>query len=253
MDIYLSGISGIKKQLLSNELKAEDIFALESFYSMQDWEKSFVGKFGKFMLDSGAFTFMQKAKKIVWDEYIEQYAEFINKYDVKLFFELDIDGLIGLDNVEKLRSKLERLTNKQPIPVWHINRGKDYFIDMCKNYPYVALGGIAGAGDVATRKKAMKYFPWFINTAHKYNAKIHGLGFTQTNKLDVYNFDSVDSTTWTNAGRFGEIHRFNGKFIERITSIEKGQKIRNLKNPSTAAIHNFKEWLKFQDYARKNL
>lgn len=252
MDVYLSGISGIKKQLLSNEFKAENIYALESFYSMQDWEKSFVGKFGKFMLDSGAFTFMQKAKNIDWNEYIEKYAEFINKYDVKLFFELDIDGLIGLDNVEKLRLKLERLTNKQPIPVWHINRGKDYFIDMCKNYPYVALGGIVGAGNVATRKKAMKYFPWFINTAHKYNAKIHGLGFTQTNKLDIYRFDSVDSTTWTIAGRFGEINRFNGKFIERITGREKNKKI-HLKNPSIAAIHNFKEWLKFQDYARKKL
>lgn len=43
-----------------------------------------------------------------WDAYVSGYADFINRFDVKLFFELDIDNVVGLAEVERLRHKLEK-------------------------------------------------------------------------------------------------------------------------------------------------
>ena len=57
----------------------------------------------------------KNTNNVDWDEYIESYAEFINNHNIKLFMELDIDSVVGIKEVERLRNKLERLTNKQCI------------------------------------------------------------------------------------------------------------------------------------------
>ena len=41
---------------------------------------------------------------------------------------------------------------------------KEYFVEMCKNYPYVAIGGIV-TKEIPINKYE-KLFPWFVNTAH---------------------------------------------------------------------------------------
>lgn len=113
------------------------------------------------MLDSGAFSYIngKNTNNVNWDEYIESYAEFINNHNIKLFMELDIDSVVGIKEVERLRNKLERLTNKQCIPVWHKSRGKDYWLKMIKEYDYVAIGGIVTK---EIKPSEYKYFHWFI-------------------------------------------------------------------------------------------
>ena len=85
----------------------------------------------------------KNANSVDWEEYIERYAGFIKATGVEHFIELDIDCVMGYERVKELRNKLITLTNKQPIPVWHKSRGKDEFLKMCDEFPYVALGGIA--------------------------------------------------------------------------------------------------------------
>ena len=86
-----------------------------------------------FLLDSGAFTFMnQKSKKINFEQYIEQYIEFINKYDIKYFFELDVDVIFGHEKVKEIRKYIEQKTNKKTIPVWHKSRGIEEYIKFSK-------------------------------------------------------------------------------------------------------------------------
>jgi hypothetical protein len=186
--------------------------------------------------------------KIDWDEYIEQYADLINRWDVKLFFELDIDVVVGLAEVERLRKKLETLTNKQCIPVWHRNRGKDYFLRMCEEYKYVSIGGIVT--QEIPRKIYEQAFPWFINIAHQNGCKIHGLGYTNISGLHKYHFDSVDSTAWLYGNRGGYLYKFKPDTgtLEQIQSKDKGR----LK-PRISALHNFIEWIKFSKYADKKL
>lgn len=131
MKLYLAGEHPV--QLGSHSLQGVPQI-LESFYYCRTnkWIPKLLPYISEFLLDSGAFSFLSNsAKEVDWDEYVEDYARFINKYNINLFFEVDIDPLVGLKEVERLRAKLEALTGKKPIPVWHKSRGKDYFIKMC--------------------------------------------------------------------------------------------------------------------------
>ena len=233
------------------DVKLSEMSILESFYYLRKNEKfmTLVKHFGSFLLDSGAFTFMSGSHKggINWDEYVEEYAAFINRWNVHLFFELDIDSVVGLTEVERIREKLEALTGKKPIPVWHRNRGKEYFIKMCENYPYVALGGIVTKE--IDRKKYETAFPWFIKTAHDHKCKIHGLGYTTVANLKKYHFDSVDSTAWLYGNRGGYLYKFNPRtgLLEQL-----GKEGCRLKSRE-GAVNNFNEWVKFGKYAEIHL
>ena len=120
MKIYLAGTQGNKGGLVKDKI---GLYLLESFIYLNDKTIQFY-KDHHFLLDSGAFTYMNKKTdhKVDWDEYITNYASFIDKHDIEHFFELDIDSIVGIKEVERLRYKLEKLTNKQCIPVWHNSR-----------------------------------------------------------------------------------------------------------------------------------
>jgi len=246
-EIYLAGNVFYKGEIKGVKFSREDFYSrlniLESFYYIKDWQIELIPKFKNFMLDSGAFSFMTtfKNKKIDWDEYVVKYAEFIKKYDVKYFFELDIDSLVGIKEVERLRNLIEKITNKQVIPVWHKSRGKDYFLSMCKDYKYISIGGLVTK--TTMQKEDYKYINWFCAEAHKNDCKIHGLGFTKTN-LDEYHFDSVDSTAWTFGNRGKFLYRFNGKRMSKIDMNFKSNRI----DAKKVAIHNFNEWVKYSEY-----
>lgn len=273
MDIYLAGgISGnlfpIWKQIANGGGYNEPILGrgasdekwqtcsrggqliLESYFYCRknDVIPKLLPRLGGFLLDSGAFTFIQGNGSVDWDRYTEEYAEWINTYHIDLFFELDIDSIVGLQKVERLRAKLELLTGKQPIPVWHKNRGKDYFLGMVKDYPYIALGGIAIKE--IPRNIFEKSFPWFINKAHEAGAKIHGLGYTSIEGIHKYHFDSVDSTAWLYGNRGGYLYKFNPSTGD-MGKIEApaGHRLKS----QDAARWNFNEWVKFQEYAKKHL
>lgn len=267
MDIYLAGSETRAQQLERCENECLSIkqgqsrgvrsgfdgglFArsniLQSFYYCNDFtEQVIIPQAKRFMLDSGAFTFFSAGGSVDWGEYIHKYAHFITKNNVKLFFELDIDALIGYEKVLYYRAKLEDMTGKPCIPVWHKSRGKDEYIKMCEQYDYVALGGIVSK---EITQKEYKFFPHFIKIAHEHGAKIHGLGFTNLKGLTKYHFDSVDSTSWVSGNRFGSVYQFTGKTMIKHDKKE-GQRLADSKS---VALHNFMEWAKFADYAEKYL
>lgn len=246
MNVYLAAVSTMEQYFRNGELRAEGVSVLASFYGISDFEKEYAKKFKSIIIDSGAFTFMRGTARANWDKYVEEYASFINKYDIELFFELDIDSIVGLKEVERLRKKLETLTKKKPIPVWHVSRGKEYFIKMCKEYPYVALGGIVT--QEVPRATYEKAFPWFIKTAHDHGTKIHGLGYTSVEGLNKYHFDSCDSTTWLVGAKYGNVC-----YITHETSKQVHRPNTRVKDSRELAKINFKEWIKFQEYAEKYL
>lgn len=244
MKIFLAGQAPWKKDGLYDEvLSKENPYILESFYYADEWTERHIPFFKDFLLDSGAFTFFSaRTKNTNWEEYVDKYADFINRNKIEKFFELDIDKLIGFDNVLKLRKRLELKTGRQCIPVWHKFRGKENYLRMCDEYPYVAIGGI-----VSNEIKISEYpfFTFMINEAHKRGAKIHGLGFTNLEGLKKYHFDSVDSTAWTTGNRFGSIYQFNGQTMIKHNKKEK----QRLASSQKVALNNFVEWVKFQRYA----
>ena len=242
MRVFLAGTSSREKLFE----KSTPLFVLESFLYFKPWQRKFISSSKMFMLDSGAFTFMQRKRAPDFNKFVDSYANFINSNDISYFFELDVDSIIGYCGVRKLRSTLEKNTGKQCIPVWHKSRGIDEFKSMCKEYPYVAIGGIASKEIDPTD---FAFFTYLIDIAHENGCKIHGLGFSNPKGLLKCPFDSVDSTSWNAGSKFG-----------RIFAVEDGvlvQKVSEKYAPDVPKTEldkvNLNTWIDFQKYAEFNL
>ena len=251
MNIYLAGGASYQSQKKNavDEVRRTrpnmKVYILESFY--EKWQKRPPVLIDDYtcMLDSGAFSFLNLGRQVDWNEYISRYIEYINANDIKLYFELDIDKIVGYERVKEIRRKLERDTGKQPIPVWHRHLGKAEFVRMCDEYDYIAVGGIA-IQDIKIAE--YKYLPPLIREAHKRGTKIHGLGLTHSKWLPICHFDSVDSSAWTTGMRYGQIYTFTGRSIQFKKKPE-GRRVKGVE----IAMYNFKEWLKFAHYAETHL
>lgn len=94
--IFLAATSHVKSPIVGGGLKPH--YILESYMDLKSKTKT-TEEYMKwcmtaddFLLDSGAFAFMNKASKTknLTDEdikqYIKEYVNFINKYDIKHFF-----------------------------------------------------------------------------------------------------------------------------------------------------------------------
>jgi hypothetical protein len=258
MIVYLAGVKSLVGQLNSPQGKSilNDTWILSSFV---EWRRSrTISEFvmgDKHILDSGAYsTFkdIESAKKLDWDQYVKDYINFIKTTDQKLFFELDIDSVVGLKKVEYYRDKMTDVIGRQPIPVWHSNRGWEYYLKMCEEFPYVSIGTTTATNDGVLMRKQPMILKKFIDEAHKKNAKIHGLGFTHTSLLPKLNFDSVDSTTWAGS-KYGRIYRFTGIGIKDCSNPNKAANKKLKGKTSEYHLSNFLEWLKYQQWAEKNL
>jgi hypothetical protein len=232
------------------EFNYSDIYTLTTYYHLRN--KKEIPKYcysDNLILDSGAFTFFG-GKKVDWNIYVDNYIDFINKCNKKLFFELDIDSIVGLSQVEDIRKRIINKTGKNPIPVWHPSRGIDYYKRMVDEFDYIALS-LSGQYTSAWIKNpnADKVIYKLLSLANKNNCKVHGLGYTKLSKLGKFNFYSVDSTSWIMSMKFGNIKIFNGKGMEGVKRPDNTKMI----NPKLRLKQGFDEWVKFQKYAEGNL
>lgn len=243
MNIYLAA-TATKPYVFE---KITPLYILESFFYVKQWQIEQMKNWKGFLLDSGAFTFMVNQKtEINFDDYVEKYIQFIKKNKIDRFLELDIDNVVGYGKVKEYRRYIEKETGKKCIPVWHKSRGMDDYIETVKNYDYVAIGGIVTK---EITKDQWRYFPHLLMEAHKNNTKVHGLGFTATQELGKYRFDSVDSTNWLSAARFGTIQIFDKGIMKTIKTPD-GKKTKHHK---VLEEFGFGEWVKYQEYAEKYL
>lgn len=111
MIVYLAGLTTPStakrefKKIIHNEfnelLPISEMNCLESYFYLKNdfWIAPLINNFKSFILDSGAFTFMTSAKgKIIdWERYVICYGEFVKQHDIRLFFELDIDPIGGIE------------------------------------------------------------------------------------------------------------------------------------------------------------
>ena len=254
MAAYSTPFGGDSAREAEKQMRKENtqnICVLESFYYMQDWMKPYIREHWDFLLDSGAFTFMgnNDTNEIDWNAYLTKYIDFINEMDIDHFLELDIDSVVGIKKVEELRARLEKETGKKSIPVWHPSRSLNYYHKMVEDYDYVAL---SLSGKYTSRwirnSGGLNVISKLLDIAKKQNCKVHGLGYTKLNHLPKLKFHSVDSTAWIYGNRGGYLYQFNGKSIDKINK-PKGKRLKS----RAVAIHNFKEWVKFQKYAINNL
>ena len=150
---------------------------------------------------------------------------------------MDLDNIKGWDWVKRTSLMLEKNTGVKPIPVWHPNRKKRGFEEMCERYPYIAIG----TTDI--RKYLSRSLTWFTMTAHRYHSKIHGLGYTKISDLDRSGFDSVDSTSWLYANMTGTVYRFHRGMMDKIKA-PAGKKVDIRAN----LCNSIYQWSKLSDY-----
>lgn len=246
MKLCLAGLNSFPEL---RPIVRESRYQLESFYCFKEWQKEYIHDLDLFLLDSGAFSFINGKKgtdKIVWDDYLNSYIDFINSHDIDHFFELDIDSIVGYDTVKKYTERLEQETKRKCIPVWHKSRGIEVYERLIDEYDYIAIGGIV-SGEIGPTD--YKYLPKLISMAHKCGTKIHGLGFTSLDKLNKYHFDSVDSTTWIGS-RFGHVYKWDTvrQKLIRYVSTESFDTRMQLKDYRDANRNNFLQWTKYQKY-----
>lgn len=234
MKIFLSGLEASGEFEQINAVIPKYKYMLCSFYYLkQDIFKKILAKSDLMLIDSGAHSF-QKGKKVNWEEYTRKYAEFIKANDcdkILGYFEMDVDNVIGYDEVLRLRKILESVSDKI-IPVWHKNRGVDDFKKMCQEYAgkIIAITGFKNE-DIQDHQYLM-----FLKYAKKYGCKVHCLGMTRKKVLDHVPFDYVDSSSWKQQSIYGRI----GK--------RKVSKEYSKTNRHTVMAESLKQGIKMQRY-----
>lgn len=246
MRIFLASLHSLGVNTYPEEIKKiNPKYILMSF---ADGERNCLEVLGyckkeNFLLDSGAFSYMngKSATKESLEEYLEKYIEFINKYDIKYFFQLDIERLFGMEYMLMLTERLEKKTGKKCIPVWRNLRGVEHWKYLCDNYKYIAIGDMVLYFD----KKNIPFYKKLLAYAKKRGVKVHGLGFTKTSILQEFDFYSVDSTSWKMCAiRGNTIVKFKDGRIKNEKNLKSEFKL----NQSKIALNNLNEWVKYQKY-----
>ena len=257
MKIYLADSYGHYKYILK-ELNYDKsklpVYLLQTFYdlrSLNDNDIKYIIKNCKcFLLDSGAFTFMNSGKKVMWKKYVDEYIEFINIYNINQFIELDLYTLpeIGTQRTLKIRKYIEYNTGKQTIPVFHACMGMEMYRDLCKEYDYIAIGA-SGLTSECRWVKNDKLLFQMVKIANSYNTKVHGLGYTRLSNINNTKipFYSVDSSAWVGS-RFNTRYDIKNGILVNSNAVRKGERLKDWKQLD---LHNLKVWRKIQKLKSK--
>lgn len=248
MRIFLSGLESAASQPIIKKYEQTGkriAFGLMSYYYIQhnsdgyELFKRVMNVCDYVLIDSGAHTFQLKDTGTNYEEYTQQYANFIRKVDcdkILGFFEMDVDKEIGYKRVYAMRKQLEKASPKI-IPVWHKGRGIEEFKRMCKETPseIVAITGFRNE-DIKDNQ-----YGAFVKYAWSQGKKIHCLGMTRTKVLNSFPFDFVDSSTWLQKGNYGLIGHFKKGKMPFTTT-------KKLYKSGDLHLYNFIEYQKMVKY-----
>lgn len=168
------------------------------------------------IIDSGAYSFLagkqEEAKSASMDrikKYLDEYAEFLYRNRDYIFaaVEFDIEDEVGYEQVRKWEDEyFSPLEKYVPIIyVWHPERGRDEYINMCRRHDYVGLSSTSFA---EMESNAL------MQIARRYLTKIHGFAMTTQYAVGEMGLFSCDSITWKSGEKYGTIFTFmNGEFV----------------------------------------
>ena len=166
-------------------------------------------------LDSGAHSLYMKLmlqnntfNEKEYDEYFDNYIQFIkdNEQFIDTYVNLDVIN----DPVRSMKN-YKRMIKENLNPIGVVHPGEEYkWIDQ-----YIEMGceyiGLGGLGQFFTKQK---YYQWADEAWAKHicksdgmpKVKVHGFAMTSLDLMLRYPWFSVDSTSWVQTGRFGNVY-----------------------------------------------
>jgi len=248
MKMFLSGLEASQEGIYIDEKKKSYDYLLFSYFYLRkskEFAKKLTDKAKEVLIDSGAHSF-QKGKKVEWESYTKEYAQWIYENDEEKilgYFEMDIDPAgYDYEMVKKLRKILTNKSDKI-IQVWHKGRGIEDFKEMCKNPIHkdriVAITGFRNE-DI----KDEDYIK-FLKYAWENNCTLHCLGMTRKGILDKVPFDLVDSSSWKQSGINWVVGK---KQVSRHYSDCDGDTKERTKKRGHIMYLSFLEWEKMQKH-----
>ena len=231
MPLFLAGSinKGTFEYILNNKhLK------LHSFLTEQRDIEKFFAQGHKVFVDSGAFTFWKVkrgltkgaswVKNLTDEEYINNYIEWINKWENDIIFAAQLDSIPEGQSEEEIqqaadntwnnyRYMIDKVNNPDIVlPVYHYGENISNlhrFIDFgCK---YIAIGGLVGKSKKAKREFLDILFKEIKNSSNP-NVMTHAFGMTSKDLLEEFPFTSCDSTSWMMPANNGFINTPWGSF-----------------------------------------
>ena len=164
--------------------------------------------FRDWVLDSGAFSAYNSGLEIKLQDYID-FCKLRLAHDPQLteVFALDVigDWKASLRNCEEMWRQ-----GVHAIPCFHAGEPWEALLQMARDYPKVALGGVAYANSNQKIQWAEQCF------ARIWPKKIHGFGFGSERQVMALPWHSVDATTWLlGPSKFGRWQAFDGRLSVR--------------------------------------
>lgn len=182
---------------------------LISFYYLEAWEiNQHKYHYRDWVMDSGAFSAHNSGVEIKLQDYIDCCKRLIQKdQTLTEVYALDVIG----DHEGSLANTEEMWRQGIPaIPCFHAGEPWDALTQMAKNYPKIALGGVALAKSGMKMAWAKQCF------ARVWPKKIHGFAFSGESQVLGLPWHSVDSTSWEiGPCAFGRWNSFGGNISVR--------------------------------------
>lgn len=255
MILYFAG--GESMNLVLKEAGAESVlFSTLGQHKKLDYlenGKNELLSFKNLFADSGAYTAWTKGDPIDIDDYINWLKH--NEKHLTIYAPLDV---IGDWKETKKNHEYMQKNGVNPVPVFHSSNPRAPYSrleEICEEFDYIALGGVAGAG--IKKEVLLNHFDCCFKIIGKHwkngrKIKVHGFGVTTPRLMARYPFYSVDSTTWLNGGRFGQMFTWDVYKYKIIAASSKEMAILNnvelLTDYKARLRYTVKEFIKMQDH-----
>jgi hypothetical protein len=167
-------------------------------------------RYRNWAMDSGAYSAFASGTKIVLGDYIRHCRE-LTATDPTLveIYALDV---IGDWRASMRNTELMWKAGVKAIPCYHAGEPWDVLLGLARDYPKIALGGVARWRGEKKRAFASRCL------AAVWPKKVHGFGFGDPAHALAVPFHSIDATNWEiGACRFGHWKQF-GKLSVRGSS-----------------------------------
>lgn len=170
------------------------------------FQRYFSPPYPEVFVDSGAYS--AKTQGAVID--LDAYAAYIQRYRHLITTYANLDVIGDAEATWRNQQHLEAL-GLHPLPVFHAGEPWSYLERYIERYPYIALGGLVGK---IGRAKAWLVRCFKLARGH---SVYHGFGVTTWDVLKAFPWYSVDSSSWGQGFRFGQMAVFDpqrGRFIK---------------------------------------